>query len=217
MLSSSFWRSITLAELCSMRSISMRLEVVMITGVFGCSRITTGRLPMWSRWQCVMMMRSSVMPAQQAQVGNGGAADLFRVQAAVDQDVEVAELENRELAPMPPSRFRSVSFIQAPTEDENAGENENQFPLRRALNRGSGTGIGHVERRQQDMDLAGRVRRRRGNCRARAASQSGHMVAVVGKLLAGGEARGLADDLVALDHEAGAVGVLDDPFAARAG
>ena len=69
MLFSSFWRSITLAELCSMRSISMRLEVVMITGVFGCSRIATSRLPMWSRWQCVMMIRSRAWPRSRERSG----------------------------------------------------------------------------------------------------------------------------------------------------
>jgi hypothetical protein len=46
MFSSSFWRTITLAELWSIRSTSIRLEVDMMTGVLGCSRITTGRLPM---------------------------------------------------------------------------------------------------------------------------------------------------------------------------
>ena len=46
---------------------------------------------------------------------------------------------------------------------------------------------------------------------------AGHMVAVVGKFLAGREPRSLADKLVALDHQAAAIGVLDDPFAAEEG
>ena len=44
---------------------------------------------------------------------------------------------------------------------------------------------------------------------------AGDVVAVVGELLAGSEARGLAHDLVALDHELVAVLVLHDPFAAE--
>ena len=42
---------------------------------------------------------------------------------------------------------------------------------------------------------------------------AGHVIAVIGKLLARREARGFADDLVALDHEAAAVGMEDHPFA----
>ena len=41
------------------------------------------------------------------------------------------------------------------------------------------------------------------------------MVTVVGELLAGGEAGGLADNLVALDDKLAAVRVLDDPLAAQ--
>jgi hypothetical protein len=44
---------------------------------------------------------------------------------------------------------------------------------------------------------------------------AGYMVAIVGKMFTGGETGGLADDLIALNHEAGAVGVFDDPFAAE--
>ena len=41
------------------------------------------------------------------------------------------------------------------------------------------------------------------------------MVAVVGELFAGGEARGFTDDFVAFDDEAAAVAVDHDPFAAQ--
>ena len=45
--------------------------------------------------------------------------------------------------------------------------------------------------------------------------EAGDVVAVVGKPLAGREARGLADDFVALDDEARAIGVQHDPLAAE--
>ncbi len=43
------------------------------------------------------------------------------------------------------------------------------------------------------------------------------MVAVVGELLARGQARGLADNLVALDHLPVPPAVVDDPFASQQG
>ena len=46
---------------------------------------------------------------------------------------------------------------------------------------------------------------------------AGDVITIVGKLLPGGEARGFTDDLVALDDEAGAVGMDDDPFAPEEG
>lgn len=45
--------------------------------------------------------------------------------------------------------------------------------------------------------------------------QSGHMIAVIGKLLTGRQARGLAHNLVAFNDEPGAVRVFDHPFAAE--
>ena len=42
-----------------------------------------------------------------------------------------------------------------------------------------------------------------------------HMITVIGKLFAGGEAWGFAHDLVAFDHELAAVGVSDDPLPAE--
>ena len=52
---------------------------------------------------------------------------------------------------------------------------------------------------------------------ARGGIAAGHMVAVVGKLLAGCEPRGFADDFIALDDQLAAIGVLHDPFAAEEG
>ncbi len=46
---------------------------------------------------------------------------------------------------------------------------------------------------------------------------AGDVVAVVGKLLARGEARGLADDFLALDDQTGTVEVFDHPFATKQG
>jgi hypothetical protein len=46
-----------------------------------------------------------------------------------------------------------------------------------------------------------------------ASRPGGHMVAVVGKLLSRGEARGFAHYLVTFDHELAAVFMGDDPFA----
>jgi phosphoribosylaminoimidazolecarboxamide formyltransferase/IMP cyclohydrolase len=46
---------------------------------------------------------------------------------------------------------------------------------------------------------------------------SGDVVAVVGKFLARGKPGSFADDLVALDHETGAIGMHDDPFATQEG
>ena len=46
---------------------------------------------------------------------------------------------------------------------------------------------------------------------------TGYVVTIIGKGLAGREPRCLADNLVALDHQAAAIGVLDDPFAAEEG
>jgi len=43
------------------------------------------------------------------------------------------------------------------------------------------------------------------------------VIAVVGELLAGSKARGLTDDLIALEHEAATVIVLDHPFASEQG
>jgi len=42
---------------------------------------------------------------------------------------------------------------------------------------------------------------------------AGHMVAVVGELLARGKAGGLTDDLVAFDDQMTAIGVIHHPFA----
>lgn len=42
-----------------------------------------------------------------------------------------------------------------------------------------------------------------------------HMVAVVGKMFAGREVRRLAHDLIAFHHQLAAVGVKNDPFAAK--
>ena len=50
----------------------------------------------------------------------------------------------------------------------------------------------------------------KGSARRRVAA--GDMVTVVGKLFPGLEARRFADDLVPLDHQPAAVGVLDHPF-----
>ena len=44
-----FCLNITLTELCNMRSIIILLDVVITTDAPGCSRITIGRLPIWSR------------------------------------------------------------------------------------------------------------------------------------------------------------------------
>jgi len=73
---------------------------------------------------------------------------------------------------------------------------------------------GHVEGRQHDVHLVPEfvdpmvtaVGSRIDGC---------HVVAIVGKLLAGGEAGGFADDFVGFDHELFAVAMLDDPFAAE--
>ena len=43
------------------------------------------------------------------------------------------------------------------------------------------------------------------------------VVAIVGKLLAGGESRSLTNDLISFDHEARAIGVNYDPLAAEQG
>jgi hypothetical protein len=86
-----FWRIITLAELCSMRSMSMRLDVVMSTGVLGWSRIASGRLPMWSRWQCVMMIRSRSCRAAGEKSGVAVTAAELRIHAAVHQNRQFAK------------------------------------------------------------------------------------------------------------------------------
>lgn len=49
----------------------------------------------------------------------------------------------------------------------------------------------------------------------RARVGGGDMVAVVGKLFAGREARGFAHDFIALDDEVIAIAVLNNPFAAE--
>ena len=50
---------------------------------------------------------------------------------------------------------------------------------------------------------------------ARTRRAGGDMRAVVGKLLARSEPRGLADDFIAFNHELAAVGVGDDPLSAQ--
>ena len=72
----------------------------------------------------------------------------------------------------------------------------------------------HVERRQRHVNLLAVV--------IHAVETAAHlgiairdMVAVVGKLLAGREARRFADDFVAFDDQAAAVAVDHDPFAAQ--
>ncbi len=77
-------------------------------------------------------------------------------------------------------------------------------------------GHDHFKGRQDHMDAAAEiVHAVKTPAGARVAT--GDVVAVVGKLFAGGEARGLADDLVAFDYELVAVVVLHDPFAAEEG
>src|SRR5688500_10926073 len=74
----------------------------------------------------------------------------------------------------------------------------------------------HLKGGQHDMNLvpvlvdAVKAPMRRGIA-------TGHVVAVVGKLLARREAWRLADDLVAFNHQAGPVGVLYDPLPAQQG
>ena len=45
--------------------------------------------------------------------------------------------------------------------------------------------------------------------------EAGHMIAVIGEMLAGCQTRGFPHDFVALDDELGAVAVFDHPFAAQ--
>ena len=74
----------------------------------------------------------------------------------------------------------------------------------------------HLERRQEHVNLPAQlVDAMVAAVRARVAAAD--VIAVVGKLFAGRESRGFADDPVALDHEPAAIGVQDDPFAAEQG
>src|SRR5271165_1049438 len=192
MCSSSRWRIMTLAELWSMRSISIRLEVVMMTAAPGCSLIVSGRLPMWSRWQWVMMIRSRAFPLSGPRSGAALRPTFFGWSPESTRMFRSPSWMNSELAPMPPSRFRSMSFI----------------PFRGGLARGHEQVEGrkeHVHLRPGFVDAV--------EAPLDAGVFAGDVVAVVGELLAGGQARGLAHDLVALDHLAGAVAGFDHPLA----
>src|ERR1035437_8538194 len=194
MLSSSFWRSITLAELWSIRSMSMRLEVVRMTGVFGCSRITTGRLPMWSRWQCVMMMRSSVRPRSGFRSGVAARPTFFGLRPQSTRTFRSPSWMNNELAPMPPSRFRSVSFIQRRRKTRTRLRTSQK--LRNGVSRESkvarpGARDRELERREDDVDLVAEIIDAVKTAVGRRV-EAGDMITVVGKLLARREARRLA-------------------------
>jgi hypothetical protein len=84
----------------------------------------------------------------------------------------------------------------------------------RSRGRVGGGGDREIEGRQEHMDATAKfvdaVERAGG-----AGGGAGDVVAVVGKLFAGREARGFADDFLAFDDEMGAVEVLDHPFAAE--
>ena len=74
----------------------------------------------------------------------------------------------------------------------------------------------HREWRQLHMNqLAEFIHAVEGAVRAGVAG--GDVIAVVGKMLAGRQARPLADDLIPLDDKVAAVGLLDHPFAAEQG
>ncbi len=74
----------------------------------------------------------------------------------------------------------------------------------------------HLEGGQNHMDVSAQIVDP-VKAPARTGGAGGYMVAVIGKLFAGGQPRGLAHDLVAFDHELAAVGVGDDPFATEQG
>jgi hypothetical protein len=107
---SSRWRIMTLAELWSMRSISMRLDVVMMTG--------PRMLPHRDR-QAADVVEVAVGDDDQVEVlaPQGGVVrgrpppHLLRVQPESTRMLRSPSWMNSELAPMPPSRFRSMSFI----------------------------------------------------------------------------------------------------------
>ena len=74
----------------------------------------------------------------------------------------------------------------------------------------------HVERRQYDMNLVPELIHS-VETPVRAGIAAGHVIAVVGKILPGGQARRFADDFVAFNHQPGTVRMQHDPFAAEQG
>src|SRR5665213_2948744 len=180
---SSLWRSMTLAELWSIRSISIRLEVDMRTTAFGCSLIVTGRLPMWSRWQWVTMIRSRFLPRRGAWSGAARRPTFFGCRPESIRMLRSPSCTNSELAPMPPSRFRSVSFISWPYSREAPRTTQAQRPGPQKIHSARHD---KVEGRQEHVDLRPRlVDPVEPALDVRVAA--GHVVAVVGELLAGRE------------------------------
>ena len=93
------------------RQVWSRAVTMGASGCRGCRR--QGRAPKWSRWQWVRTIRSSSTSSIGAEVRQGLAAELFRVQAAVLQDIEGGPIRTKlEFAPMPPWRLRSMNFMK---------------------------------------------------------------------------------------------------------
>src|SRR3954471_14544760 len=147
-----------------------------------------------------MMIRSSDNPCRGLKSGVATRPMRFGCRPQSIRRLRSPSWTNSELAPMPPSRFRSVSFMNAQKE---------QICRARTRTKTSPAWNIHFERRQHHMNpisvLADPVKTA---MRRRIAAR--HVVTVVGKLFAGREPRGLADNLVAFNHELRAVRVLHD-------
>ena len=111
------------------------------------------------------------------------------MQAAVDQDVEVAELDEQRVGAdaavaVQVDKLHSVAQIRVGRPELPSTR------LGRTARGPQSTGASSRSKGgEEDVDLGARARRRRGSCPGPRASHAGDVVAVVGKLLAGGEAR----------------------------
>lgn len=142
------------------------------------------------------------------------------------------------MAPIPPSRFKSINFMYKRLVNTAEGETGKRGFREKSpgvsctsdgreagpgewKTRGAGpaldnsmSGNAHVERRQHDVDLVTELVdsvEAAGGARV----DAGDVVTVIGKVFAGRKARGFADDAVALDDQMRAIGVVDHPFAAE--